>query len=106
MSASIRQLRAVLELMREHMVDSVELPNGLKVHKSVHVAPHVAEDEEPQVAVNFGEHSGRLPIPDEEILFAASQARPLATEDFSPYPRAQESDRPLSIEDLRPPEDE
>jgi hypothetical protein len=95
LSARIAELRAVIALMVEHRIDSVKLPNGLEVLKTTHnpyavpvgALPRGHEDWEarpPQRPVNEGETSGRLPVPDEEILFAASAAPELSLDEFAP----------------------
>lgn len=99
MSARVAELRAVIALMVEHRIDSVKLPNGLEVLKTTHnpfTAPPVGSgttdwDAPPaQHPVNFGETSGRIPVPDDEILFAASGAPELSLDEFVPAPSAPE----------------
>jgi hypothetical protein len=89
------ELAVVAALMVEHRLDSVEMPSGLKVRKRVHLAPvdpspspEVVEDAvkrrlESLGIVNATEDSGRMPVDEEAIMFAASRAPEITLDEFT-----------------------
>lgn len=96
------ELEEVARVMREYRLDSVEMPSGLKVLKTTHapleetLSPE-AEDEavarrlEALGFVNASGDSGRVPVDQDEVLFAASRAPAMSLDDFRPaMPGAQE----------------
>jgi hypothetical protein len=97
MSDDLAEFAEVARLMTEHRIDSVKMPSGLEVLKTTHVpfevtAPPQREAVEEAVArrlealgiVNATEETGRVPVDQDEVLFASSRAPELSLEDFRP----------------------
>lgn len=96
--SAIVELSRVARVMSEHRLDSVEMPSGLKVLKTTH-APFVESSPSPDAVdeaatrrlealgiVNATEESGRVPVDQDEVMFAASRAPELDLESFRPSP--------------------
>lgn len=101
---AVDDLREVARIMRRYRLDSVEMPSGLKVLKTTHApegdspSPQAVSEavERRMVAlgiVNAAGESGRVPLGDDEIMFAASRAPALDPDEFAPHaPVAEEPD--------------
>lgn len=82
---SLKDLEAICKMMQKYTIDLIELPNGVKIVKAIHL-PHKArltrtQSQEPEpspLPVNYG-------IPD-EILFKSSSAPHITLEDLDNFP--------------------
>lgn len=91
-----RELEHVARVMAEYRLDSVKMPSGLEVIKTVHASldplPPDARDVdaaaerklEAMGILNSTEESGRIGVEQEEVLFAASRAPELDLSQFRP----------------------
>jgi hypothetical protein len=98
MTEAVSELCDVARLMRRYRLDSVEMPSGLKVLKTTHMplaesppSPEAVEDAvarrlEALGVVNATSESGRVPLEEDEVMFAASRAPAMPLEDFRPQP--------------------
>lgn len=93
----VAELADVARIMTDYRLDSVEMPSGLKVLKTTHAilddspspeAVDAAADRklEAMGVLNATDESGRVPLSDDEVMFAASRAPALSSEDFRPMP--------------------
>jgi len=92
----VSELEAVARIMSEYRLDSVKLPSGLEVVKTVHASlepsPPSAEDVdaaadrklEAMGILNSTKESGRIPVEQAEVLFHASRAPELDLSQFRP----------------------
>jgi len=97
-TSAVGELERVAAIMVSARLDSVEMPSGLKVLKTTHL-PFAEAPPSPDAVneaaarrlealgiVNATEESGRVPIDQDEVMFAASRAAELSIDAFRPAP--------------------
>ena len=96
MNDAANELSHVAKIMTEHRLDSVKMPSGLEVLKTTHSVELGPSPEAVDEAVNrklealgilnATEESGRVPVEQDEVMFAASSAPEISLDAFRPQP--------------------
>jgi hypothetical protein len=74
----LRELESVLKLVTKYQLDSLELPDGTKISKKIHLGPKLPTRKDLDRPIRIGDKV----LSDEDVMFAATAAPKMSLEDF------------------------